>query len=66
MTIELYDSFSVHPAEWLRAEIVEPAGLSVTALAKRLHVTRQAASNLLKGNASLSAEWRSAYLSPCF
>jgi addiction module HigA family antidote len=46
----------VHPGEWLRAEIVEPAGFSVTALAERLHVTRQAASNLLNGNSGLSAE----------
>jgi addiction module HigA family antidote len=56
MAIKLHDSFAVHPGEWLRAEIVEPAGLSVTALARRLHVTRQAASNLLNGNAGLSAE----------
>lgn len=56
MTIKLHDSFAVHPGEWLRTEIVEPAGLSVTALAQRLHVTRQAASNLLNGNAGLSAE----------
>ena len=56
MAIKLHDSFAVHPGEWLRAEIVEPAGLSVTALAGRLQVTRQAASNLLNGNAGLSAE----------
>lgn len=56
MAIELHHSFAVYPGEWLRAEIVEPAGLSVTALAGRLHVTRQAASHLLNGNAGLSAE----------
>jgi addiction module HigA family antidote len=56
MAIKLHDSFAVHPGAWLRAEIVAPAGLSVTALAERLHVTRQAASNLLNGNAGLSAE----------
>lgn len=56
MAIKLHDSFAVHPGAWLRAEIVEPAGLSVTALAERLRVTRQAASNLLNGNAGLSAE----------
>lgn len=31
-------------------------GLSVSAFAERLQVTRQAASNLLNGNAGLSAE----------
>ena len=56
MAIKLHDSFAVHPGAWLRAEIVEPAGLTVTALAGRLRVTRQAASNLLNGNAGLSAE----------
>ena len=56
MPVKLHPSLAVHPGEWLRAEIVEPAGLSVTALAERLHVTRQAASNLLNGNAGLSAE----------
>lgn len=56
MAIKLHPSMAVHPGPWLRIEIVEPAGLSVTALAERLHVTRQAASNLLNGNAGLSAE----------
>ena len=56
MPIKLHDSFAVHPGLWLRTEVVEPAGLSVTALAERLHVTRQAASNLLNGNSGLSAE----------
>jgi addiction module HigA family antidote len=56
MAIKLHPTIAVHPGPWLRAEIVEPAGLSVTALAERLRVTRQAASNLLNGNAGLSAE----------
>jgi addiction module HigA family antidote len=56
MAIKLHSSFAVHPGHWRRAELVAPAGLSVTALAERLHVTRQAASNLLNGNAGLSAE----------
>jgi addiction module HigA family antidote len=56
MTIQLHRSFSVHPGGWLREEIIEPAGLSVTETAERLHVTRQAMSNLLNGNAGLSAE----------
>lgn len=35
---------------------LEPAGLNVTAAAGRLHVARQAMSNLLNGSAGLSAE----------
>jgi len=56
MAIKLHSSFAVHPGEWLRTEIVEPAGLNVTEVAERLHVTRQAMSNLLNGKAGLSAE----------
>lgn len=56
MPIKLHSSFAVHPGAWLRTEIVEPHGLNVTEAAERLHVTRQAMSNLLNGNAGLSAE----------
>ncbi|MEP7006877.1 MAG: HigA family addiction module antitoxin [Sphingomonas bacterium] len=56
MAITLHPSFAVHPGAWLRTEIVEPHGLSVTVVAEKLRVTRQAMSNLLNGNAGLSAE----------
>lgn len=47
---------AVHPGVWLRQGIVEPAGLNVIELAEQLHVTRQAASNLLNGHSGVSAE----------
>lgn len=56
MAIKLHSSFAVHPGLWLRTEVVEPHGFSVTALAERLGVTRQALSSLLNGRAGLSAE----------
>lgn len=56
MAIKLHPTFAVHPGEWLRTEIVEPHGLNVTDTAGKLRVTRQAMSNLLNGNAGLSAE----------
>jgi addiction module HigA family antidote len=56
MAIKLHASFAVHPGTWLRTEIVEPHGLSVTVAAEKLGVTRQAMSNLLNGHAGLSAE----------
>ncbi|HEX5258682.1 MAG TPA: HigA family addiction module antitoxin [Sphingomicrobium sp.] len=56
MAIQLHRSFAVHPGDWLRDEIIRPTSLSVTATAERLHVSRQAMSNLLNGNAGLSAE----------
>ena len=56
MAIKLHASFAVHPGPWLRSAVVEPHGLNVTDLAPKLHVTRQAMSNLLGGRAGLSAE----------
>ncbi|HEU0045125.1 HigA family addiction module antitoxin [Sphingomonas sp.] len=56
MPVKLHPSFAVHPGPWLRTEIVEPYGLSVAEAAAKLHVTRQAMSNLLGGRAGLSAE----------
>ena len=46
----------VHPGAFNRAEILEPLGLSVTAAAPVLGVTRQALSNLLNGQADLSGD----------
>jgi antitoxin HigA-1 len=45
-----------HPGEFVRMEIVEPAGLSVTDAAKALQVSRPALSALLNGRAGLSGE----------
>ncbi len=45
-----------HPGALIRREVIEPLGLSVTAAAKALGVTRPALSNLLNGRASLSSE----------
>jgi addiction module HigA family antidote len=56
MAVRLASAFAVHPGEWLRTEIVEPHGLSVTEAAKHLGVTRQAMSALLNGRAGLSAD----------
>ena len=45
-----------HPGQFVRMEIVEPLGLSVTAAARILGVTRPALSTLLNGHASLSPD----------
>jgi addiction module HigA family antidote len=45
-----------HPGDFIRTEIIDPAGLSVTAAAKALHVSRPALSSLLNGNAELSGD----------
>jgi addiction module HigA family antidote len=45
-----------HPGDFIRTEIIQPAGLSVTAAAVALHVSRPALSSLLNGNANLSGD----------
>ena len=56
MALKMHPSLAVHVGYWLKTEIVEPAGLSVTALAEHFCVSRQALSTLLNGNSSLSAD----------
>ena len=56
MAITLSPYFAVHPGIWLREEIVEPKGLSVTDLARHFGVSRQAMSGLLNSRVALSAE----------
>jgi len=45
-----------HPGEFIRTEIIQPLGLSVTAAAEVLGVSRPALSSLLNGKADLSGE----------
>jgi addiction module HigA family antidote len=44
------------PGDFIRKEIIEPAGLSVTAAAAALQVSRPALSSLLNGRAGLSGD----------
>lgn len=45
-----------HPGRFIRTEIIQPLGLSVTAAARILRVSRPALSSLLNGKADLSGE----------
>ena len=45
-----------HPGDFIRTEIIEPRGLSVTAAAQVLKVSRPALSSLLNGRADLSGD----------
>jgi addiction module HigA family antidote len=45
-----------HPGDFIRTEIIEPTGLSVTKAAAALQVSRPALSSLLNGKADLSGE----------
>ena len=46
----------MHPGPWLRSEVVEPHGLSITDLADKVGVTQQELTELLDGRSALSAE----------
>lgn len=46
----------VHPGHFLRSELIEAHGLSVTEAARVLGVSRPALSSLLNGRAALSGE----------
>ena len=45
-----------HPGDFIRTEMIQPAGLTVTAAAIALRVSRPALSSLLNGKASLSGD----------
>ena len=45
-----------HPGDFIRTEIIDPRGLSVTAAAQVLRVSRPALSSLLNGKADLSGD----------
>jgi addiction module HigA family antidote len=45
-----------HPGDFIRTEIIEPLGLSVTAAAQALRVSRPALSSLLNSKADLSGD----------
>jgi len=45
-----------HPGDFIRTEIIAPAGLTVTAAAASLGVSRPVLSSLLNGKASLSGD----------
>ena len=45
-----------HPGQFIRTEVIQPLGLSVSAAAKALMVSRPTLSSLLNGRADLSGE----------
>lgn len=55
MAIKLHSSIYVHPGPWLKAEMVEPFGMTVTEVAVHFGISRQNMSVLLNGHASLTA-----------
>jgi antitoxin HigA-1 len=56
MAIKLHPSIRVHPGCWLKADVVDHYGMTISRVAEHLGVTRPAMSNLLNGKAALSPE----------
>lgn len=56
MAITPHPSILVHPGPFLRTEVVEPRGLSVTKLAEHLGVSRQSASAVMNGTTGITSE----------
>ena len=56
MALRMHPSLTVHVGDWLKTEIVEPARVSVTALAEHFGVSRQALSIMPVELQSLSIE----------
>jgi antitoxin HigA-1 len=56
MSVQLHSSIAVHPGPWLKRNVVDHFGLSVTELADHLRVSRQSMSKLLNGRQGLTAE----------
>lgn len=56
MALKMHPSLAVHVGDWLKTEIVEPAGVNVKALAAHFGVARQTLSTLLNGHAALTAD----------
>lgn len=48
--------YSIHPGEILRAEFMEPLGLSSYRLAKELHVSAPRINDLVRGKRSITAD----------
>jgi len=56
MAVQLHSSIAVHPGSWLKRNVVDHLGPSVTDLADHLCVSRQSMSKLLNGRRGLTAE----------
>jgi addiction module HigA family antidote len=52
----MHPSLAVHPGPWIKAELVDPNNIKIVRLARSFDVSRQALSNLFKGEAALTAD----------
>jgi addiction module HigA family antidote len=56
MAIKLHPSLAIHPGPWLRRNVLDAYGQTVTDTARHLKVSRPPLNNMLNGKAALSPE----------
>lgn len=56
MPLKMHPSLAVHPGDWLKTEVVEPAGVRIEDIADNFGVSRQAISAVLNGRSALTAQ----------
>lgn len=56
MAIKVHPSFAIHAGEWLKSEIVDAHGVSISEVAEAFGVSRQSVSAVLNGRTALSAD----------
>lgn len=54
MSVDLHESFAIHPGPWLREQVIKPYGMTIPIAADHLQVTRSVLSRMLNGNARLT------------
>lgn len=54
--LTMHPSLAVHPGDWLKTEVIEPAGVEINDIAENFRVSRQAISAVLNGRAALTAQ----------
>ena len=54
MSVDLHESFAIHPGPWLREQVIKHYGMTITSAAAHLQVTRAALTRVLDGNARLT------------
>lgn len=55
MAAKLHESFAIHPGPWLRDQVINSYGMTVTSAADHLQVTRSVLSRILNDNARLAS-----------
>jgi antitoxin HigA-1 len=56
MAIKPHASFAIHPGPWIKRNVIEPYGMTISGAADHMGISRPPFSNVLNGRAALSPE----------